>query len=55
MKGISGIKVGQAFKVNEFFLPKRYQNRVAYIVTGLDHSVNDNKWTTNITSQIIFT
>lgn len=55
MKGISGIKVGQAFKVNEFFLPKRYQNRVAYIVTGLDHSVNDNKWTTNVTSQIIFT
>ena len=55
MKGISGIKVGQAFKVNEFFLPKRYQNRVAYIVTGLDHLVNDNKWTTNVTSQIIFT
>ena len=55
MKGISGIKVGQAFKVNEFFLPKRYQNRVAYVVTGLDHSVNDNKWTTNVTSQIIFT
>lgn len=55
MKGISGIKVGQAFKVNEFFLPKRYQNRVAYIVTGLDHLVDDNKWTTNVTSQIIFT
>ena len=55
MKGISGIKVGQAFKVNEFFLPKRYQNRVAYIVTGLDHAVSGNKWTTNVTSQIIFT
>ena len=55
MKGISGMKVGQAFKVNEFFLPKRYQNRVAYIITGLDHQVADNKWTTNVTSQIIFT
>jgi len=55
MKGISGMKVGQAFKVNEFFLPKRYQNRVAYIITGLDHQVSDNKWTTNVKSQIIFT
>ena len=55
MKGISGMKVGQAFKVNEFFLPKRYQKRVAYIITGLDHQVTDNKWVTNVKSQIIFT
>jgi len=54
LKGISGIKVGQAFTVNDFFLPERYKGRVGFIVTGIDHKVNDNIWTTDIKSQMIF-
>ena len=52
MKGISGIKIGQAFKINEFFLPERYRGRVGFIVTGLDHQVSNNRWTTSVKTQI---
>jgi hypothetical protein len=54
IKGISGIKVGQAFTINDFFLPDRYKNRVGFIVTGVDHKVNNSIWTTDIRSQMIF-
>lgn len=54
IKGISGIKVGQAFTINDFFLPQRYKGNVGFIVTGIDHTVADNKWTTEIKSQMIF-
>ena len=54
MKGISGMKIAQAFKINEFFLPIRYKGKVAFVITGLDHSISNNKWTTNIKTQIIF-
>lgn len=52
MKGIAGIKVGQAFKIPEFFLPERYRGVVAFIVTGIDHTVSNNDWTTEIKSQM---
>lgn len=52
MKGISGMKIGQAFKVNEFFLPDSYKGRVAFIITGLDHSVANGRWTTSVKTQI---
>lgn len=53
-KGISGIKVGQAFTVNDFFLPERYKGRTGFIVTGVDHTVSENRWDTEIKSQLIF-
>lgn len=53
-KGISGIKVGQAFKINDFFLPERYKGRTGFIVTGVDHTVSENRWNTEIKSQLIF-
>lgn len=54
IKGISGMKIAQAFKINEFFLPSRYKGKVAFVITGLDHSISNNKWTTNVKTQIIF-
>lgn len=53
IKGISGMKIGQSFKVNEFFLPERYRGRVAFLITGLDHKVANNRWTTDIKTQMI--
>jgi len=54
IRGISGIKVGQAFTINDFFLPERYKGRVGFIVTGVDHTVSENRWTTDLKSQMIF-
>lgn len=55
IKGISGMKIGQAFKINEFFLPSRYQGRTAFIITGIDHKVDNNEWKTDIATQLIIT
>lgn len=52
IKGISGLKIGQAFKVNEFFLPERYRGRVGFLIVGLDHNVTDGRWTTDVRTQI---
>lgn len=54
MKGIAGIKIGQAFSIPDFFLPERYKGSVAFLVTGIDHSVDNSGWYTSIKSQMIF-
>lgn len=55
IKGIGGVKIGQAFKIPNQFLPKRYKGNVAFIVTGVEHSISNNRWTTDIKSQMIIT
>lgn len=51
MLGISGLKVGSAFKIKPGLLPKKY-DRFAYIVTGLEQEIGtDNKWITTVKTQ----
>ena len=50
--GISGLKIGQVFKLGDSnnlspVLPSIY-NRIAFIITGLNSSIEDGKWYTNI-------
>ena len=53
-KGISGIKIGQSFVVDdELLFPKRYYNNVAFIVTGIANKPMNNRWVTDITAQMI--
>lgn len=55
-KGISGIKIGQAFLLrNEAILPERYRGIVGFIVTGVEHSIKSGRWVTNIKSQMYIT
>ena len=49
--GISGMKIGQSFRIKPGVLPSRYKD-FAYIITGLGHEIStDNIWYTNITTQ----
>lgn len=49
--GITGFKIGTAFKIKPGLLPSKY-DKFAYIITGLDHEIGtDNKWYTNIKTQ----
>jgi len=48
--GIHGFLIGTAFKVNKGFLPSKYDNW-AYIVTGISHTIQNNKWYTNVKTQ----
>ena len=53
MDGISGIKIGQAFKINESIMPNKYNGVVGFIVTGIDHDIQGNRWHTNLKAQTI--
>ena len=50
MDGLSGMKVYQKFIVNNDYLPTNYPKSLEFIVTSLNHVVQDNKWITNIES-----
>lgn len=51
MLGVTGFKIGTAFKIKPGLLPSKY-DKFAYIITGLDHEIGtDNKWYTNIKTQ----
>lgn len=61
LKGIGGFKIGQAFTIPLEILPERYKekvndiekSKVGFIITGLDHRVEDNMWFTELRSQMI--
>ena len=53
MDGISGIKIGQAFRINEGIMPAKYDGVVGFIVTGIDHNIAGNRWITNLKAQTI--
>ena len=53
MDGISGIKIGEAFKINEEIMPNKYNGVIGFIVTGVNHKVANNRWTTLLKAQTI--
>lgn len=53
MDGISGIKIGQAFEINRKIMPSRYEGVVGFLVTGIEHKIQQNRWTTNLKAQTI--
>lgn len=54
MKGISGMKIGQAFRIaDESILPTKYRGNCAFIITKLDHTIQSNRWLTNVGTQMI--
>ena len=48
--GLSGIKVYQKFTVNNDYLPTNYPQSLEFIVTSINNTIQDNKWTTQIES-----
>jgi len=49
--GIGGLKIGQAFPVEKGVLPEVYTTQFGFLITGLAHSIQDNKWITSIKTQ----
>jgi hypothetical protein len=48
--GLSGMKVYQKFVVNNDYLPSNYPESLEFIVTSINHVIQDNKWITQIES-----
>jgi hypothetical protein len=55
LEGIGGMKIGQTFKIKSGILPAKYQDKFGYIVTGLGHSIENNRWLTDIKTQFYLT
>jgi len=48
MDGISGIKIYNKLNVNSEFLPTRYGDTLNFIITGVNHKLQNNDWETNL-------
>ena len=46
--GIAGLKIGQSFRFKRGVLPEFYSDNFGFIITGLEHNVSGNRWTTNV-------
>lgn len=51
LEGIGGLKVGQSFTISSGILPSKYQGKFGYIITGLNQSIESNRWLTDIKTQ----
>lgn len=52
-EGISGIYIGEIFRVNQDILPTSYNSaNIGFIVTGLKDVINKQGWLTELTTQI---
>ena len=53
LDGIGGFVVGQIFTIDKSILPRDYYNKnLGFIITGVNHNLQNNDWTTNIKTQI---
>jgi hypothetical protein len=56
MDGIGGIIIGNVFRIPNDVLPQGYSGtgaNIAYVVTGIGHSIQNNDWITKIDAQFI--
>jgi hypothetical protein len=53
MDGISGIKIYNKLSIDTSFMPPGYTNTMEFIVTGVDHKIQNGDWETNITTTFI--
>jgi hypothetical protein len=53
LEGISGMKIGQAFKIPNNRLPAQYHDKIAFVITSLNHDINNNIWNTTLEGQMI--
>jgi hypothetical protein len=57
--GIGGLIIGNMFRIPEDVTPRGYKGgnepgvKIAYVITGLGHSVKNNDWVTNIDAQFV--
>lgn len=53
LDGIGGFVVGQIFTIDKSILPRDYYNKnLGFIITGINHSLQNNDWVTTIKTQI---
>lgn len=50
MDGLSGIKIYQKYMADTSFLPSNYPETLEFLIKGINDTIKDNEWITNIES-----
>jgi hypothetical protein len=53
MDGLSGMKIYSKFLIDTKYLPANYPDNADFLIKGIEHKIENNKWTTNISSIVI--
>jgi hypothetical protein len=53
MDGLSGMKIYNKFLIDTKYLPANYPDNADFLIKGIEHKIENNKWTTNISSVVI--
>jgi hypothetical protein len=53
MDGLSGMKIYSKFLIDTKYLPANYPDNADFLIKGVEHKIENNKWTTNISSVVI--
>ena len=48
LDGMSGIKIYNKLEIDQSFLPQNYPKSIHFIVTKVNHTLNNNKWETQL-------
>jgi len=48
MDGLSGIKIYNSLQIDSSFLPKSYPRSMEFVLSGVDHFIQNNDWTTKL-------
>jgi len=53
MDGLSGMKIYSKFLINTDFLPSNYPKYADFLIKGVTHTIEGNKWSTKLESIVI--
>ena len=50
MDGLSGMRIYESYTADTRLLPPKYKDAIQFIITGVSHKIQNNDWTTTISS-----
>ncbi len=50
IEGIGGLKIYNSININQKALPSSYPTSLNFLIDGVNHTIKDNKWETNIST-----
>ena len=53
LDGLSGLKIYNTLRVDTSYLPSNYPTAMDFIITGLSHTIQNNVWTTDLTTIMV--
>lgn len=52
-EGMSGMKIFNQFNVESTFLPRRYGDTLRFLIKGISHKIENNRWLTSVDTVVV--